>query len=104
MKAIKIRMRIGCLYSDDVEEIDSVYIVGCNNPGFFKKEVLYDYLKDHPNTIQVDRYPYPTLVPALSSNGEKYVRSEPNKTTRDNLLMLPREQCGSAVLKGGAFT
>nr|WP_296463230.1 DUF3892 domain-containing protein [uncultured Acetatifactor sp.] len=34
--------------------------------------------------------PYPNLYPALSSNGEKYVRSEPNDTPNDNLLKLPR--------------
>nr|WP_296488697.1 DUF3892 domain-containing protein [uncultured Acetatifactor sp.] len=33
---------------------------------------------------------YPNLCPALSSNGEKYVRSEPNDTPNDNLLKLPR--------------
>lgn len=91
MKAIKIKMRYGCQYSDDVLEIDSIYITGCNNPGYFKKEIIHDYLKNHPNSIQVDRYPYPYLVPATSGNGEKYVRSEPNDSTKDNLLKLPRE-------------
>jgi len=28
--------------------------------------------------------------PAISANGEKYVRSEPNDTPSDNLLKLPR--------------
>ena len=36
-------------------------------------------------------FPYPDVVPAVSSNGEKYVRSEPNDTVNDNLLKLPRE-------------
>lgn len=91
MKAVKIKMRYGCLYSDNVLEIDSIYIVECSNPGFFKKEVLHDYLLEHPGTIKVNRYPYPDVVPAVSGNGEKYVRSEPNSSTRDNLLELPRE-------------
>ena len=34
--------------------------------------------------------PYPDLIPVVSSKGEKYVRSEPNDTPRDNLLRLPR--------------
>ena len=55
MKAIKIKMCYGCQYSDDVLEIDSIYITGCNNPGYFKKEIIHDYLKNHPNSIQVDR-------------------------------------------------
>ena len=33
--------------------------------------------------------PYPDLIPVVSSKGEKYVRSEPNDTPRDNLLRLP---------------
>lgn len=91
MKAIKIKMRYGCQYSDNVLGIDSIYVTGCNNPGFFKKEVFHDYLKDHPGSIYVDRYPFPQLVPAVSGNGEKYVHSEPNDTERDNLLKLSRE-------------
>lgn len=91
MRAIKILMRHGCLYSDDVLEIDSVYIVGCSNPGYYKKEILHDHLKKYPESIIVNKYPYPVLIPAISGNGEKYVRSEPNYTERDNLLQLPRE-------------
>ena len=91
MRATRIKMRYGCLYSNDVLEIDSIYIVGCSNPGYFKKEVLHDYLKEHPGCIKVDRYPYPDVIPAISGNGEKYVRSEPNDSEKDNLLKLPRE-------------
>lgn len=55
-----------------------------------KKADIYDHLKSHPNSIYVDISPYPDLIPALSSNYEKYVRSEPNDTPSDNLLKLPR--------------
>lgn len=84
-------MRLGCLYSNNVLEIDSVYIPDCNNPGFFKKEIIHDYVQKHPNSIYVDRFPHPKVVPAVSANGEKYIRSEPNNTVNDNLLKLPRE-------------
>ncbi len=60
------------------------------NPRYYKKADVYDHLKSHPNSIYVDISPYPDLVPALSSNYEKYVRSEPNDTPSDNLLKLPR--------------
>ena len=50
---------------------------GCNNPGFFKKADLHDYLKKNPGSIKVYISPYPDLIPAVSSTGEKYVRSEP---------------------------
>ena len=91
MRVTKIRMRFGCNYSNNVLEIDSLYIPDCDRPGFYKKEVVHDYLKKNPNSIKVDRYPFPFVVPAVSVNGEKYVRSEPNDTVNDNLLKLPRE-------------
>lgn len=91
MYATRIRMQSGCYYSQKLEEIDSIYVEGCDNPGFFKKAVLHNFLKDNPGTIQVKRWPYPNLVPATSSQGEKYVRSSPNDYTHDNLLDLPRD-------------
>ena len=90
MYATKIKMKPGCYYSSNLLEIDSVYIEGCNNPGFFKKENLHDFLKKKPGTIQVKIWPYPNVIPAISSAGEKYVRSTPNDYTHDNLLDLPR--------------
>ena len=73
-----------------LEEIDSIYLTGLDNPGFYKKENIHNFLLSNPNTIFVDRYPYPALVPATSVRGEKYVRSVSNGTTTDNLLNLPR--------------
>ena len=90
MKAIKIKMKSGCLYSHDVIEIDEIFIADCSNPGFFKKSTLHDFLIKHPGTIYVDIYPYPKLIPATSRYGEKYVKSEPNNSSVDNLLNLPR--------------
>ena len=90
MKAKKIKMKQGCSDSNSLMEIDSIYIDGCDNPGFFKKAVLYDHLKEHPGSIQVNIYPYPDVVPALSSRGEKYVRSAPDAYGDDDLLDLPR--------------
>lgn len=90
MKATKIKMKYGCERSNKTYEISQIYIEGCNEPGFYDKSNLYDYLKKNPNTIQVNIYPYPNLIPALSSSNEKYVRSEANDTPNDNLLKLPR--------------
>jgi hypothetical protein len=90
MYATKIKMNPGCYSSQNLIEIDEIYIEGCNNPGFFKKANLHDYLKDHPGTIQVQISPYPNVIPATSSRGEKYVRSSPNDYSHDNLLDLPR--------------
>lgn len=90
MKATKIKMKPGCSCSYKATEIDQIYIEGCTEPGYYYKATVYDYVRQYPNSIQVNIYPYPDLVPALSSNGEKYVRSEPNDTPKDNLLKLPR--------------
>lgn len=93
MKATKIKMKPCCGPSSNLLEIDTVYITGCNNPGFFKKADLYNYLEKNPGTIQVDIYPYPNVIPAISPAPyyEKYVKSTPDTTARDNLLKLPRE-------------
>lgn len=91
MYATKIKMKSGCYSSNSLLEIDSIYIEGCDNPGSFKKAVLHDFLKDNPDSIQVKIKPYPNVIPATSSRGEKYVRSTPNDYTHDNLLDLPRE-------------
>ena len=90
MYATKIKMQANCNYSDKLEEIDSIYIEGCRNPCFVKKAKLHDYLIAHPGSIRVNIRPYPSLIPATSLRGEKYVRSTPNDYTHDNLLDLPR--------------
>ena len=91
MRATKIKMKSGCGKSDNLLEIDSVYVTGCTKPGYYKKEVLHDHLKKNPGTIQVNIWPYPNVVPATSVNNEKYVKSSPNTSNKDNLLCLPRE-------------
>ena len=91
MRAIKIKMLHGKYYSNNLLEIDEVYITGWSNPGYYKKADIHDYLKTYPNSIQVDIYPYPNLIPKVSTRGEKYVSSTPNDSVNDNLLKLPRE-------------
>lgn len=90
MRATKIKMQIGCENSNKTTEISEIYIDGCTQPGFFKKEAVHDHLKSNPGSIQVNIFPYPDLIPAVSMYGEKYVRSEANDTPADNLLKLPR--------------
>lgn len=91
MLAKKIKMMVGCYSSQLLLEIDEIYLDGCATPGYYKKASVHDYLITHPNTIQVDIYPYPNLIPMISSNGEKFVKSTANSSQRDNLLSLPRE-------------
>jgi hypothetical protein len=86
--AIKIKICTGCYGSNRCVDIDSIYL---ESKGYYKKSALYDHLKENPNTIRVKLGAQPYLLPALSSQGEKYVRSEPNDTLNDNLLKLTRE-------------
>ena len=85
--ATKIKMKYGCRNSQDPMEIDQIYIY---NYGWYKKELLHDYLKTAPKTIVVNISPYPYLIPMVSINREKYVRSNPDIYKHDNLLDLPR--------------
>lgn len=90
MKATKIKMMSGCGTSNNLLEIDEIYLTGCSEDGFYKKASVHEYLQKNPGTIQVNISPYPNCIPATSSKGEKYVKSAPDNTTKDNLLNLPR--------------
>jgi hypothetical protein len=88
MYAEKIKMQYGCWNSQKPEEISQIYIRGY---GWYYKATLYDHLKQNPRSIAVNIWPYPCLIPALSSNREKYVRSSPDIWSHDDLMDLPRE-------------
>ena len=83
MYAKKIRMQNGCRNSNNTQEIAEIYVDGCNNPGFFPKATLHDFLKTNPNSIRVNISPYHYVVPATSSLDVKYVRSEPTDILYD---------------------
>ncbi|MDU5861235.1 MAG: DUF3892 domain-containing protein [Enterococcus faecalis] len=89
IKATKIKMNDNVNTLNSVTEIKEIYLVGVTEDGFYKKEAIYDFLKNNPkSSITVDIYPYPELIPVLNGT-QKYVRSEPNDTPNDNLLKLP---------------
>ncbi|MFG6361013.1 MAG: DUF3892 domain-containing protein [Akkermansia muciniphila] len=90
IKTTKIRLKPGCTNPKSALEIDQIYLVGVNHEGFYDKTLVHDFVKKG-NIVHVDISPhYPKLIDAISSRGEKYVRSEPNDTPNDNLLRLPR--------------
>lgn len=91
IKATRIKMKNNCFYSDNLLEIDQIYLEGCDTPGYYSKEIIHDFLIGHPNSIEVNIFPYPDLQPMVSVNGEKFVRSIPNQGAYDNLLRLPRD-------------
>jgi len=86
--AERIKMKYGCWNSQYPEEIDQIYIRGY---GWYPKADLYNCLVNNPKSISVNIWPYPYLIPALSSNREKYVRSNPDIWKHDDLMDLPRE-------------
>lgn len=88
--ASKIRMKRECYNSDNLLEIDEIYIVG-SDKGWYKKETIHNHVTKFPKSITVKTSYGPYVIPAVSPNGEKFVKSTPNSTTRDNLLSLPRE-------------
>ena len=85
--ATAIKMKMYCDYSYNLLEIDKIYLSDAN---WYSKETLYDYIKDHPGSIKVRSVTGPDVIPVKSINGEKYVKSSPNKYLHDNLLELPR--------------
>lgn len=91
--ATKIKMKPGCGTSNNLLEIESIYLTGFSEETFYTKKAIHDFLVENPSTdIKVKIAPYyPKLIPATSIRGEKYVKSTPNSTQNDNLLALPRE-------------
>lgn len=86
--ASAIRMKKNCDYSYNLLEIDEIYL---SNNGWYKKEVIHNHVKTNPGSIKVGSNYGPNVIPVVSVNGEKYVKSSPNSTTTDNLLELPRK-------------
>ncbi len=89
--AKKIKMNLDCQNSKEVTDINSIYVEGSFwETGWHTKGELYDKIKDSGWVVKVGLDPFPTLVPALSKNYEKYVHSQPNGIEKDNLLELDR--------------
>ena len=85
-------MKSGFYYSDSQVEIDQIYLYGSvKTEGWYDKAVIYDFIKYNNGVVKVNINPYPELIPAVSQNGEKYVKSGANDTYKDNLMSLPRE-------------
>lgn len=88
--ATKITLKTGCTNPTSTLEIATIYLTGLGNERFYPKEAVHDFVRKG-NVVRVDIGPfYPKLIDAISSRGEKYVRSEPNDTPHDNLLRLPK--------------
>lgn len=91
IRTTKIRMKTYCNNSLKLEEIKDIKLEGnLENPGWFSKESIHDFIKEKNGEVNVNIYPYPKLI-AVTTQTEKYVKSTPNNYGYDNLLELPRE-------------
>ena len=88
--ATKIKMKPGCYSHNDLTEIDQIFLEGDGYYRFVNKAEVHEKVKWYPGSVKVNIYPYPNVVDAVSAYGEKYVRSQSNTTSSDNLLRLPR--------------
>lgn len=88
--ATAIKMKNGSYYSEDLLEIDKIYLEHSKD-GWYSKAVIHDHVKQHPGDVVVGNNSGPDVIPCISVNGEKYVKSSPNNLKRDNLLSLPRK-------------
>ncbi len=91
MKATKIKMKSGCRQSENLLEIDSIYLEGYPKSSYYKKDAVYDFIKNQDRVIYVNVKPYPRLKAVLNGDGEKYVCAETTTYSLDDLLNLPRE-------------
>ena len=93
MYALSIAMKPGRKNSTSELEISSIYIYfanGSSKNGYYFKEYVHDLI-NNGNVIRVNLGSYPKLQAMTHpTSEEKYVRSEPNNRTDDNLLSLPR--------------
>lgn len=86
MTVTKIKMRKGKNFSKNPLDIEGIYVDG----KYITIESMYDYLKTTEEEINLAGFNNVHLVRVLSSDGRKYLRSEPSVTFIDNLLKLPR--------------
>lgn len=90
MLAVRLIMKNGTENSNNPRDIMSIAIQNGNSCKLCAVAKLYRCLKDNPDMKIYINGSTAYLVPAESLNGEGYVRSEPNSSTVDALMHLPR--------------
>lgn len=90
MLAVSLIMKKGAEFSNNPRDIMCLAIKDGNSCKLCAVLRLYRYLKANPDLKISVRGSEAYLVPAESLNGECYVRSEPNLSTVDALMHLPR--------------
>ncbi|WDF83878.1 hypothetical protein PQ472_12375 (plasmid) [Lacticaseibacillus pabuli] len=77
------------------ETIDQIHLNSDDSSissGWYDKADVYDFIENQYKVIKVDIYPYPKLIGDISSNYDKFVKSENDNTASDNLVELGRNE------------
>lgn len=90
MLAVSLVMKKGMEKSNNPRDIIGIEILNGNICKKVSVPIVYKFLKDNPNVRIGIKGSNAYLVPAESINGAGYIRSEPNLSTVDSLMRLPR--------------
>lgn len=90
MVAVKLLMRDNALDSNNPKDIKGIGISNGKSCNIYDVADLYCYLKNDPNIVVAVQGTNSHLVPVRATNGEMYIRSEPNEKMIDSLMNLPR--------------
>lgn len=90
MVAIRLLMKEYAFDSNNPKDIKGIGISNGKSCSIYSVADLYCYLKNNPNVIITVQGTKSRLVPIRATNGEMYIRSEPNEKMIDSLMSLPR--------------
>lgn len=90
MVAVNLLMKECAFISNNPKDIKGIGISDGKSCNIYSVADLYCYLKNNPNVIITVQGTKSRLVPVRATNGEMYIRSEPNKKMIDPLMSLPR--------------
>ena len=92
MLAVGLVMKKGLEKSNNPRDIIDIEILNGNICKRLSVPIVYKFLKDNPSVRIGVKGSNAYLVPTESINGVGYIRSEPNLSTVDSLMRLPRSK------------
>lgn len=76
------------------KSVDQIYLNSDDSSvlsGWHSKAYVYDLIKNKGKIVKVYISPYPKLIPEIYDGSTKFVRSENDDTSTDNLVQLGRK-------------
>lgn len=92
MLAVGLIMKKGTEKSNNPRDIIGIEVCNGNICKIMSVSILHRLLKENPNLRIGVNGSNAYLMPAESMNGVRYIRSEPNLSTVDSLMHLPRRK------------